>query len=204
LGHVTTKDGKQFTTMLKSDNYIFDVPNTNGFFTLKLFLRSSREFIIYLDDVLSVTGESFLFESRVDRGIQILANPSYAMRLAFESNLGLWVYEPNSNMGNGGYGGANNAAVLYFNRLVMLLEGLDAPLLDPPLIEPTYEKVPFLGTHGVGITHLTKAEPTNPFFESELTVRIWMEGWDADCFDAIQNKSVTVNLAFDGVWVGRN
>lgn len=198
LDHVTTVNGKDFTTMLKDEHYVFDVPNYSGFLTLKLYMRSSRQFIIYLDEELSVTGNSFWFNSRVDDGIQIFANPSYAMRLSFESSDGLWVYEPNSDNGNGGYGGVNNAAVMYFNRFVMKLEGLDAPLLTPPIKEPDYIKIQKLGTDGTPLTTLVKNHPLDNYFESEVTARIWLEGWDADCFDAIQNKLVTVYLAFDG------
>ncbi len=199
LDHVTTTNGKDFTTMLKDEHYIFDVPNESGFLTLKLYMRSSRQFTIYLDEELSVTGSSFWFDSRVDDGVQIFANPSYAMRISFETSDGLWVYEPNADKGNGGYGGINNAAVMYFNRFVMLLEGLETPLLTPPSKEPDYNKIEKLGTDGTPLTTLVKTHPMDNFYEGEVTVRIWLEGWDADCFDAIQNKSVSVYLAFDGV-----
>lgn len=198
LDHVTTEDGKNFTTLRKDEDYIFDVPNYNGFLTIKLYMRSSRKFIVYLSEELSVSGTTVLFDSLVDEGVKIEANPSYAIRLSFESSDGLWVYEPNADRGFGGYGGENNAAVDYFNRLIRKYDGESAPVLTSPLTEPGYNKIDKLGTDGTPLTTLRRDSIENPYYESEITVRIWLEGWDADCFDAILNKTVTIYLPFVG------
>ncbi|MEA4822002.1 MAG: hypothetical protein VB122_07265 [Erysipelotrichales bacterium] len=36
------------------------------------------------------------------------------------------------------------------------------------------------------------------WYASKLTVNIWLEGWDADCFDVLFNDTVTINMEFKG------
>ncbi|MFA7157414.1 MAG: hypothetical protein WC123_06980 [Bacilli bacterium] len=36
------------------------------------------------------------------------------------------------------------------------------------------------------------------WYASKLTVNIWLEGWDADCFDVLFKDTVTINMEFKG------
>lgn len=43
---------------------------------------------------------------------------------------------------------------------------------------------------------LTLETLTGGYYQSQLTVRVWIEGWDADTFDALFNTNLSVQLGF--------
>ncbi|NLD23843.1 MAG: hypothetical protein GX670_06405, partial [Bacteroidales bacterium] len=49
-----------------------------------------------------------------------------------------------------------------------------------------------------GITFGTQTWTDADWYATKLTVKIWLEGWDADCFDVLFNDTVTINMAFTG------
>ena len=46
------------------------------------------------------------------------------------------------------------------------------------------------------VLDLTDTTATNNYFTGSVTVRVWVEGWDADAFDAIFATVLTVSLGF--------
>ena len=46
------------------------------------------------------------------------------------------------------------------------------------------------------VLDLTDTTATNNYFTGSVTVRVWVEGWDADAFDAIFATILTVSLGF--------
>ena len=34
------------------------------------------------------------------------------------------------------------------------------------------------------------------YYEGDMQVNIWLEGWDADCFDAINNTTLSMVMGF--------
>ena len=49
-----------------------------------------------------------------------------------------------------------------------------------------------------GETFDGKTWTDSDWYASKLTVNIWLEGWDADCFDVLFNDTVTINMEFKG------
>jgi len=49
-----------------------------------------------------------------------------------------------------------------------------------------------------GITFESNTWTDADWYASKLTVNIWLEGWDADCFDVLFNDTVTINMEFKG------
>ncbi|HOH61841.1 MAG TPA: hypothetical protein PK698_05155, partial [Bacilli bacterium] len=40
-------------------------------------------------------------------------------------------------------------------------------------------------------------EPSNEWYTGKITVRIWLEGWDAECLNVIFNDHLKVNIQFE-------
>lgn len=49
-----------------------------------------------------------------------------------------------------------------------------------------------------GVTFEGKTWTDSDWYADKLTVKIWLEGWDADCFDVLFNDTVTINMVFKG------
>lgn len=39
--------------------------------------------------------------------------------------------------------------------------------------------------------------PSNEWYTGKITVRIWLEGWDAECLNVIFNDHLKVNIQFE-------
>jgi len=118
-------------------------------------------------------------------GAVIQAEAANAVRIAFGSS----VYEPNANAGYGRFGGANNLAIDYYNNF-RGLTGADA------IAAPTENiYTPFSET---GQVLVTLAEGADGLFTGKFTVKIWLEGWDADAFDSIKAQTISTTLQFVG------
>ncbi|MCK9199448.1 MAG: hypothetical protein M0P49_07585, partial [Bacilli bacterium] len=59
------------------------------------------------------------------------------------------------------------------------------------------ETIATLETAG-GATFDGKTWTDSDWYAEKLTVNIWLEGWDADCFDVLFNDTVTINMVFKG------
>lgn len=59
------------------------------------------------------------------------------------------------------------------------------------------EAIVTLATAG-GATFDGKTWTDSDWYADKLTVKIWLEGWDADCFDVLFNDTVTINMVFKG------
>ena len=49
------------------------------------------------------------------------------------------------------------------------------------------------------IVTLPTENPVDNYYQAIITVRIWIEGWDSDCIDALMNKNLTINLQFSTI-----
>jgi hypothetical protein len=57
-------------------------------------------------------------------------------------------------------------------------------------------------TSFVGAPAVVKLPTENPidgFYQATITIRIWIEGWDSDCIDALMQKKLTIALEFSTI-----
>ena len=118
-------------------------------------------------------------------GEEIEAYAANAVRIAFGSS----VYEPNE--GYGSFGGANNLAIDYYNNF-RGLTGEDAIAAPTGGIYTTFD-----ATDAADEVLVTLAG-ADGLFTGRFTVKIWLEGWDADAFDSIKAQTISTTLQFVG------
>jgi len=103
-----------------------------------------------------------------------------------------------------------NGAISYYNRKHSLNQ-----LKDYKDIKLAQANTSFLGANQIAVT--SNNTLTDGYYETSITVRIWLEGWDADCMDPIVSgandnlvKKLRIRLQFtsnkpigykDQVWV---
>jgi hypothetical protein len=120
-------------------------------------------------------------------GEEIQAEAANAVRIAFGSK----VYEPNADAGYGSFGGEDNLAIDYYNNFRGLTGTAAIAAPDP---EDTYTA--FDETGEVLVT--LAGTDTDGLFTGKFTVKIWLEGWDADAFDSIKAQTISTTLKFVG------
>jgi hypothetical protein len=125
----------------------------------------------------------------IAKGAEIQAAAANAVRIAFGSS----VYEPNADEGYGSFGGANNLAIDYYNNSRGLTE-------DDAITAPEDTYTTFDETGEVLVT--LAGTDTDGLFTGKFTVKIWLEGWDADAFDSIKAQTISTTLQFVGEEVG--
>ena len=128
-------------------------------------------------------------EIEIAAGAVIQAEAANAVRIAFGSK----VYEPNAYAGYGRFGGENNLAIDYYNNF-RGLTGDDAIAAPTEGIYTTFDE-----TDAADEVLVTLAGPDEDgLFTGKFTVKIWLEGWDADAFDSIKAQTISTILQFVG------
>ena len=115
-----------------------------------------------------------------------------------------------SGAGEGDYGtDTTNTAITYYN-LTNKLEGsnkikLEAGEQVTSTLKTVYKEdgatltgsdLPTSQTQASKILTLTKAD-SDSTVEGTVFVRIWIDGWDADCFNAIMLQKIVMNMSFE-------
>jgi hypothetical protein len=217
--HVTTADGINYYTLGSGQ-----LTNTsNGYIELPLHFRSNNATGINWTSVGLTSGSSswtadVAFTSptgvAVTSGSTIAVDAADSMRIAIQGTV---LADPNhvvgyenpsstSNvvLGVGGdlrganlgtelephYEGANGAMNYFYKKNNELPAGIDAAATLATLTAIVSEKILDL-TPGSSLT------AGNEYYGA-VKVRIWLEGWDANAYNAVLNRVVTVSLSFQG------
>ncbi|MCD8562158.1 MAG: hypothetical protein LRY20_01605 [Acholeplasmataceae bacterium] len=221
FNHLTSVDGRNFTTLGTSGP---GVGSTEGLLELPLHFRSdSTSEINWTQVVLSGTTESFT--TRVgftdSKGVAKPANSTYyvnaadAIRVSLSGNvasiLTTVVYENPSSLTNTvldarvaadfrgtqedvlgvpTYIGVNGAVNYFYRSNAMLPGGADAVTVVDTIQDVTLTKV-------LDMTAGSLATAEREYYGT-LTVRVWFEGWDAEAYNSLLGKTVTLSLRFEG------
>jgi hypothetical protein len=101
----------------------------------------------------------------------------------------------------GGYGdesATNNLALDYYNSI--LADKLSYPTENNK--KPATAVAPSTITSKSKGNELVVLQPNlvegKGYYYGQIKIRVWLEGWDADCFNAIFNDQLHIGLAFDG------
>jgi hypothetical protein len=217
--HVTTADGITFYT-LGSGSMTF---TENGYIELPLHFRSNNATGINWTTVGLSSGSSawtadVAFTSAagvaVSSGDSINVDAADAMRIAIQGTVDgvathVVGYEnpqagTNIVLGTGGdlrganlgtteephYEGAAGAMNYFFKKNNELPAGIDAVATLATLTAIGSEKI-------LDLTAGSLATAGNEYYGA-VKVRIWLEGWDANSYNAVLNRVVTVSLSFQG------
>lgn len=242
LKPVTSPDGVNFYTRedRNQENSLID-PVFDGYVVFQLRFRSliantaiylSPETVMSDPDGITWTSDAQFTNSKGEEikvGDKVTFYVANAARMSFDDgDNNTFVYElPDNSYGDeldekfGNYSHSDNqiedgkitpianGAISYYNRKHSLNK-----LEDYEEIELAQANTSFLGANPIAVTSTTL---TDGYYETSITVRIWLEGWDADCMDpivsgAINNlvKKLRIRLQFtsnepigykDQVWV---
>lgn len=141
-------------------------------------------------------------DSSLDGGVKIYelnkGNGSYATTLK----------EKGADTNNTTYAGLSgamydankNAALTYYNTVKK--KGLeDGNSSDKPLDPISYNDVPntLKGLDTIEAAKIIRLDSDNDYGrngKAMMTVRLWLEGWDADCIDTVLDQDVSITLSF--------
>jgi len=186
-------------------------PATQGWLQIPLYFRSNSATQINWSAVtLSATPGSWLSDvpftstsGAVVAGEPVSINASNAMRISVTGSLGTIVYEkPNgtdnnvelgvggdkSNVAGGGVGDAG-AYNYYYVKTGALVTGTSSIV--------TAASTTVLSENPV--TTLTTPSTYGTTYGGQITLRIWLEGWDADAYNSILGQMITAGFIFNGV-----
>ena len=211
LQHLTSSDGINFKDMVGT--------TTNdgvggGFLAFNIRLRSLvGGQSIYLSPNTNLKSIPFNWKADADflnsQGVAITAGETIvyyaanATRMSFDDGLGLgktFVYELPENAygefysetyGNRAQGAVAqlNGAVAYYNRKHKAEDHF-----DPLTANLAQTNTSFLGADPIAV--LPVDNPVDGYYETTVTVRIWLEGWDADCINAALKNQLIATLEF--------
>lgn len=215
MKHITSDDGINFKDL---EGYSKTNPKQDGYIEFTLRFRSQQSGInIYLAPGSGLSGAAVnwtadtKFINGQDKEVKPEdgSKPYYianAARFSTTSTLRTLVYElPDEAYGattNADYGNTVlgtqpilNGSVHYYNQK----RGLSSDPLNytginyegaetAPSVTTFFDQEPILELS-------TTAQPDG-YYYGTVVVRIWIEGWDADCFDALYGASLKIDLQF--------
>lgn len=201
LKHVTSPDGVTFKNL---ENKIFSDGVTGGYLEFKLRFRSlvggqsiyitpntdfSSNTIIWSSDATFHNSKGLL----INAGDKVNYYVANAMRMSFVSSENVIVYERPESNENTAQGSTPQVqgAVEYYNAK----HGLNPISIDGVVLADTITS--FVGAPA--IVTLPAENPIDRYYQASITIRIWIEGWDSDCIDALLRKNITIALQFSNI-----
>jgi len=216
LKHLTSEDG---TTINDFDGVTKLNPASDGYIYMQLRFRSQTPSVkIYVGTGSKLSSDPVAWTADASftnaKGIEISAasgSKNYyianAARLSINSSTnGTLVYElPNEAYGTGTdseYGNTVlnttpilNGGVHYYNQKNGLVSTESGYTGLPYQDAITAASVQTFINQGPILTLSSTAE-TDGYYYGIIEVRIWVEGWDPDCFDALLNSTLKIDLQF--------
>ncbi|MGI6728743.1 MAG: hypothetical protein ACOX5P_00545 [Bacilli bacterium] len=216
LKHLTSEDG---TTINDFDGVTKLNPASDGYIYMQLRFRSQKPSVkIYVGTGSKLSSDPVAWTADASftnaKGIEISAasgSKNYyianAARLSINSSTNdTLVYElPNEAYGTGTdvqYGNTVlndnpilNGGVHYYNQKNGLVSTESGYTGLPYQDAITAASVQTFINQGPILTLSSTAE-TDGYYYGIIEVRIWVEGWDPDCFDALLNSTLKIDLQF--------
>ncbi len=161
--------------------------------------KAQTDFLYDIDDVIK-KGETRTFYAKdsVRIGFQEVIDRPYDQRS--ESDLKTLIFDPSKNE-HRGFGKPFGAYSYFVNYTGMMIEiPYEMPNTVYDLTKPL-EDNPYQANHNESL--ITEMQPTGYYdehgkmiYQSKVVVNIWIEGWDADAFDAILKDYIKIQLQF--------
>lgn len=105
------------------------------------------------------------------------------------------------------YDPTQDGAIEFFNKYMNAVNNTtDVPYLlnvptdseETPFPE-VFSKDDFAETPIVTLSNTSVPDSVDPYSHyGKVTVRIWLEGWDGDCYNVLYDKKFTITMAFEG------
>mgnify|MGYP001162043095 FL=1 len=201
LGHVTSPDGVNFIDF-KSINVNDRIKG--GYLEFQLRFRSlvgGQNIYItnntgILSNPIAWKADATFHNSKgtlITAGEVVNYNVANAVRMSFASGDNVIVYELPDSEDNTAQGSSPQiqGAVEYYNTK----HSLNPISIDGVVLANTITS--FVGAPAV--VTLPKENPIDGFYQATITIRIWIEGWDSDCIDALMQKKLTIALEFSTI-----
>jgi len=201
LKNVTSPDGINFRDMYKND---VEDSVLGGYLEFKLRLRSpvgGQNIYITTNTGFSSNPIEWMADATFhnSKGELIIAGDlvnysvESAMRMSFQSKDELIVYELPDSENNTAQGTTPQipGAVEYYN----VKHSLNPLSIEGVSLAETITS--FVGAPEV--LTLPTENPVDNYYQGSITIRIWIEGWDSDCIDALMKKNLTINLQFSTI-----
>jgi hypothetical protein len=158
----------------------------------------------------AISADTYGDHDDYDKGDEIQADAANAARISFDNGTDVVIWNPNPEKGFNkcsNYLGepeftAANMAVDYYNNTANPESEITVPGWYTG-VTPNYSTNYGSGNYIIADELLTLSEVIDEDEEiigyaGTLTIRIWLEGWDGDCFDSIFEDVLNVYLQFAG------
>lgn len=201
LGHITSPDGVNF---IDFKSIGVDDRIKGGYLEFQLRFRSPvGGQNIYITNNTGILSNPIAWKADAtfhnSKGTLITAgevvnyNVANAVRMSFASGDNVIVYELPDSENNTAQGTTPQipGAVEYYN----VKHSLNPLSIEGVRLAETITS--FVGAPA--IVTLPTENPVDNYYQAIITVRIWIEGWDSDCIDALMNKNLTINLQFSTI-----
>ncbi len=145
--------------------------------------------------------------SVIEKGSKVYASAMNAIRVSFVEGDNAVVWYPNPDKGfNGDYNYKSLPEFVPYSLSTDYLNevfgyNLSVPGYYSTLCSKNYADMES-GNYIIADKLLTlEYDEANGSYRGELTVNIWLEGWDGDCIDSIVDDILTINLQFQSALV---
>jgi hypothetical protein len=213
LDHLTSVNAQDFYQIVEGADQKYSVDDQTmietGYLELKLNFRANQDYYIHLtEDAKVVSGVITHTPDWTTTPYNV--DPANAVRVGFVYSNTVKIWEPINEDNLGGYGDpTESGGIAYFNAKMNALypenivEGEPYKYLEFDGTEQeTFGGIPNEGINpntSEQLVQLTAGNPGDGYgFEGSMIIRIWIEGWDADCFDGIFYRVLKTTLAFEG------
>ncbi len=222
MNHITSTDGKVFQDMRGEAK---NNPTADGYIEIPMRIRSlSSNVPIYLSKNSGLSSDAKTWISDADftnsKGKEVsagqslnyfianaarfsvssLAGENETVKLVYELPENAYGSESNEEYGNKVLNQTPqlNGAVHYYNQKRGYISypaesynGLVYTGKTLPATTTTFVGQPAIVTLG--------GTPVNGYYYTTIIVRVWIEGWDPDCFDALYGSTIKIDLQFTTV-----
>lgn len=120
-----------------------------------------------------------------------------AMRIGVTSLHNAFIYDTSENEERGF--GREYGAFEYYN-MKTTQKNLELPDVYPETIYQLSREYPNTGIMDSTRSLVVILEKEGDYWQGKATINIWIEGWDADAFDAILKDHILIQLEFQAAW----
>lgn len=179
----------------------------------ELYFRSTVAYDVYLGNEAAVTPTGLVPDSvkaivSGDAGVYgpdaiVAGTTDITARAANAALVDLGGKIWNHNKSEGFSAGTSNLAVDTYNTIYGATDASHPNYIQVPagykaVADGTVVPATAEGSTADATSLLTLTQVSNGLYEGSITVRVWIDGWDADCFNVILEDAFSVALSFVG------